>query len=74
MVMRFFPTIYDIYVMKVCKRCNRVNPDDIARCIECGRSEFEKLWFVPGSFSQILVEKQKYRGNYRFKHLNSYYI
>ena len=31
--------------MKVCNFCSRVNPDDVEKCLTCGRTEFTPLIF-----------------------------
>ena len=31
--------------MKMCVKCNRLNPDDTEKCIECGGEEFIEVLF-----------------------------
>jgi len=31
--------------VKMCVNCNRINPDDVEECIECGGKEFENISF-----------------------------
>jgi len=31
--------------MKMCVKCNRINPDDAEECIECGEKEFVNVIF-----------------------------
>ena len=37
------PDMQKDMAMKMCKNCNRVNPDDVEVCIECGEDKFTEL-------------------------------
>lgn len=44
--------------MKVCRHCHRVNADGTTKCINCGRSDFEKLWLVKPRLIEFMKERQ----------------
>jgi len=35
------------FIVKACKHCLRLNPQDMTRCISCGCSDFEPVQLLP---------------------------
>ena len=49
--------------MKVCDNCNKVNPDEVGKCLECGMAEFTPLLFPedgPDPDNSIIPEYDRF--------------
>ena len=47
------------WIVKVCKKCGRFNPQDTTRCVGCGGSDFEPVQLLPNWLVEFAKERTK---------------